>query len=155
MPSPQSTLEKLIGTCRNVAPGGWVELQDWDLEYVSDDGTLTEEHDFRKWNNAFIKGLETIERDPRPGHKLCSYAEHAGFTNIYAEKFKIPMGPWPKDPVMKQTGMMNLAQMLDGMEAFSLKIFEMLQWSRDETEVFLAKVRKEMKAGKFHSYATL
>lgn len=109
----------------------------------------------RKWNDAFIKGLGTINRDARPGYKLRSWAESAGFINIHEEKFKIPMGPWPKDPVLKQTGMMNLVQMLDGLEAFSMKIFEMLGWGKEETEVFLAKVRKEMKAGKSHSYARL
>lgn len=75
--------------------------------------------------------------------------------NIREEKFKVPMGSWPKDPVLKQTGMMNLVQMLDGIEAFSLKIFDLLGWSREETEVFLAKVRKEMKGNIFHVYAML
>lgn len=45
------------------------------------------------------------------------------------------MGSWPKDPYLKKTGLMNLVQMLDGMEAFSLKTFDLLGWSRLETEV--------------------
>ena len=75
---------------------------------------------------------------------------------MHEEVFKIPMGPWPRDPVLKQIGMMNLAQMVEGLEAFTAKIFvDILGWSKEETDVFLAKVRKEMKARDFHSYATL
>lgn len=132
-----------------------MELQDFDYLYISDDGTLTDEHDFLKWDKLFLDGLDAINRSGRPAHKLRSYAEAAGFVNIREEKLKMPLGPWPKDPELKQIGMMNLVQMLDGAEAFSLKTLEAMGWSRSEIEVFLAKVRKEMKAGKFHAYAPL
>ena len=75
--------------------------------------------------------------------------------NIRVEFFKVPMGSWPKDPDLKKTGLMNLVQMLDGMEGFSLKIFELAGWSTAETEVFLTHVRKEMKSNKSHTYLPL
>ena len=130
-------------------------LQDFNYLYTSDDGTLTEDHDLMKWNKLFLDGLDTINRGGRPAYKLRSYAEAAGFVNIREEKLKMPLVPWPKNPELKQIGMMNLVQMLYGAEAFSLKILELLDWSRTEIEVFLAKVRKEMKSGGFHAYASL
>lgn len=45
--------------------------------------------------------------------------------------------------------------MLDGIQVFSTKIFEKLGWSYEETDVFLADVRKKMKTEKPHVYATL
>ncbi|SPO01214.1 uncharacterized protein DNG_03961 [Cephalotrichum gorgonifer] len=139
---------------KNLKPGGWVEFQDYD-DYRSDDGTLTDDTHFRKWNRALSKGLVSINRDPCPGPKLRSYAEKAGFVNIREEIFKIPLGPWAKDPELKQIGMMNLVQMLDGLEAFSLKMFDMMGYTRAETEVLLANVRKELKGRAFHAYGTL
>lgn len=103
----------------------------------------------------FLDGLAAINRTGVPGRQLRSYAEKAGFTNIREEMFKVPMGTWPKDPALKKTGMMNLVQMLDGMEGFSLKTFDLLGWTRNETEAFLANVRREMKGNMFHSYAPL
>lgn len=148
--------EPLLGLAnrylRNLNPGGWVELQDFDLEYTSDDGTLTDEHCFRQWNKLLLEGLAAIGRTGCPGRQLRGWAEEAGFIDIHEAKLKVPMGSWPKDPYLKKTGMMNLVQMLDGMEAFSLKTFDLLGWSRPETEVFLANVRREMKGNKFHSY---
>lgn len=138
-----------------MAPGGWVELQDWDVKSVSDDGTLTPEHDYYKWNRLFLESMETINRTVRPGPMLRSYAEAAGFVNIREEKFKVPLGPWPKDPELKNLGMMNLVQALEGLEAFSLKTLETMGWSRIEIEVFLASVQRELKGSKFHTYAPL
>lgn len=138
-----------------MAPGGWIELQDFDLKYRSDDGTLTPEHDYYKWNDLFLAGLESINRTARPGPMLRSYVEAAGFINIREEKFKIPLGPWPKDPELKQIGMTDLVQLLDGLEGFSLKTLEAMGWSPNEIEVFLASVRQDMKTGGFHAYAPL
>lgn len=125
------------------------------MKYRSDDGTLTPDHDYYKWNDLFLAGLDSINRDARPGPKLRSYAEAAGFINIREEMFKIPLGPWPKDPELKQIGLIDLVQLLDGLEGFSLKTLEALEWSRNEIEVFLASVRRDMKSGGFHAYAPL
>jgi len=37
-------------------------------------------------------------QEPCPGPKLKKWAEDAGFVNVQEHVFKIPMGPWPKDP---------------------------------------------------------
>ncbi|SPO03565.1 related to methyltransferase [Cephalotrichum gorgonifer] len=136
----------------NLTPGGWVEFQDYDIDYRSDDRSLTEDHHFRKWNKVLVKALTDIDRDPCPGPKLRSYAEKAGFVNIREEVFKVPLGPWAKDPYLKHIGMINLVQMLDGLEAFSLKVFDMIGYSEAETQVLLAKVRDEVKGRAFHAY---
>jgi hypothetical protein len=40
-----------------------------------------------------------------------------------------------------------------GLEGLSMAIFtRILEWTKEETEVFLASVRKEMKDTKIHSY---
>ena len=136
-------------------PGGWAELQDFDYLYTSDDGTLTEDSDYYNWNRLFLDGLDSVNRDGRPAQRLREYAEAAGFINITEVKLKMPLGPWPKDPELKQIGMMNLVQMLDGVEGFSLKTLEAMGWSRIEIDVYLAKIRRELKAGRFHAYAPL
>ena len=145
----------MVAFDRNLAPGGWVELQDFDATCTSDDGTLTPEHDLSKWNELFNASMESINRTARPCAMLRSHAEAAGFINIREVKLKVPLGPWPKDPELKQIGMTDLVQLLDGLEGFSLKTLEAVGWSQSEIEVFLASVRREMKSGKFHAYAPL
>ena len=125
------------------------------MAHTSDDGTLTPEHEFSRWNELFLAGLESINRTGRPCAMLRSHAEAAGFINIREVKMKVPLGPWPKDPELKHIGMMNLVQVLDGLEAFSLKTLEATGWSRMEVDVFLANVRREIKSNQCHTYLPL
>ena len=49
-------------------------------------------------------------------------AEGAGFVNLHERKFKVPLGPWPRDTLLKETGMMNLVQQLEEIEVRGLPL---------------------------------
>ncbi|KAK2759250.1 methyltransferase domain-containing protein [Colletotrichum kahawae] len=140
----------------NTNPGGWVEFQDYDLLYRSDDGSLTDDHHTSKWTKDFLDGFKSIGREPCPGPKLEGWAEEAGFTNIKHQTFKLPIGPWPLDPYYKDVGMTNMIMLLDGLEGFTLRMFcSVLGWTKEEVQVLLMMVRKELKAPAFHAYYNL
>ncbi|KAK1487177.1 TAM domain methyltransferase [Colletotrichum cuscutae] len=76
-----------------------------------------------------------------------------GFQNVKHRHYKIPIGPWAKDPSLKDIGMGNLIQMLEGLDAFTLKLFfTALDWTREKALVLLSQVRQEMKACETHVY---
>ena len=119
--------------------------------YVSEDGTLTDEHYTRKWIKTLLNLSKKTGREPCPGPKLENWLRGAGFQNVHAEKYRFPMGPWPKDPKLKGVGMLNLRQALDGLEAFSLRLFcDVGKWTEQEVTVLLANVRKELKDPSIH-----
>jgi hypothetical protein len=140
---------------RNLAPGGWAEFQELDLTFRSDDGSLTEDHYLLKWANTITGFLNSINRDCSPGVKVRQWAEDAGFTNVQEQIIKVPIGPWPKDPHFKEVGLINAAQLLDGLEALSLKPLAAVGFSEAETLVLVAKVRDELKKRAFHAYYTM
>lgn len=41
--------------------------------------------------------LLMCNRDPSPGLSLHKWVTEAGFENITEVKYKLPIGPWPKD----------------------------------------------------------
>lgn len=82
----------------NTAPGGFVELQDFDLEYYSEDGSLKEDMAIRTWQKAGLEASRSFQRDPCPGPKLERWVKDAGFENVTVQRYKIPIGPWAKDP---------------------------------------------------------
>ncbi|KAI8296449.1 Secondary metabolism regulator LAE1 [Colletotrichum sp. SAR 10_98] len=130
----------------NLNPGGWVEFQDSDFNYYSDDGTLTEEHQFKQWSKDLVSALESVGRDSCPGPKLKDWVKDAGFQNISHTRLKVPVGPWPKDKWYSDLGAMNLTQLLDGLEGFSMRVFcGILGQTQTEAQVLLAAVRKELK----------
>lgn len=144
---------KLVGQAfRNTKPGGWAEFQDFDPSYYSDDGSLKEEHSIFKYITIFINAAKSFGRDSKPGPQLEGWMKDAGFENIVAEKFRLPIGPWPKDKHLKTIGAWNLVQLEDGLEGFTLRLFtQHLDWKYEEVEVMLAKVRKDLRDPRIHA----
>ena len=57
---------------------------------------------------------------------------------------------------MKEIGIYNLQQYLNGIEAFALRpLCEGLGWREEEVLVFMAAVRKALKDPKIHGYYNL
>ncbi|OHF02529.1 hypothetical protein CORC01_02224 [Colletotrichum orchidophilum] len=137
----------------NLNPGGWAEFQDWDYMLYSDDGT-TEGTELLKWMGYFMDACEALGRDGQVGPKLETLVrENTGLINIVHKPFKIPAGPWAKDAHLKDIGMCNLIQMLDGLEAFTLRLLcGVLGWTKEEVLVLLTGVRNELRTGKAHAW---
>jgi hypothetical protein len=91
-------------------------------------------------------------RESCPGPKLEGWARDAGFANVTHQRFRLPIGAWPKDAHLKQVGLYNIAQIMAGLEAFSLRIFcGVLGWEGEEVLALLAKVRAELQDPKLHA----
>lgn len=83
---------------RNLKPGGWAEFLDFDLIHRSDDGSLTKDNQILVNCVELVKAAEKLGQDGRPGPKLKKWAEDAGFINVKERVYKIPIGPWAKNP---------------------------------------------------------
>lgn len=77
-------------------PGGWVEFQDWDPFLYSEDGT-TKGTGIEKYYTVIRAAFQKVGRVFGPGPKLEEWMREAGFVDVHVEKFKLPMGAWPKD----------------------------------------------------------
>ncbi|KAF4540124.1 Methyltransferase domain-containing protein [Lasiodiplodia theobromae] len=137
----------------NVRPGGWVELQGFDLHYRTDDGSVKPDAYITKFVETIEQGCAKIGKEFYTGPKLGDWLKNAGFKNVHVDLYKVPSGPWPKDKLMREIGTINLLQALDGMEGFSLRLFTgVLGWTAEEVNVFCAKVRQELKGKSIHPY---
>ncbi|KAK6220117.1 UMTA methyltransferase [Colletotrichum tabaci] len=137
----------------NLNPGGWVEFQDMRIQLYSDDETLEKNgKSTMEWIGTFVKALQSIGREPNPGPLLEGWVrEHGGFNHIAHQKFKMPLGPWPKEQYYKDLGLLNLAQILKGLEGGSMRLFcGVLGWTTEEVLELLAGVRQELKSNQLH-----
>jgi len=143
---------KLVKNCFKFAsPGGWVEFQDYDLKWYSDDETLKPDSALAKWLDLFYEAASKTGRDHRPGIKLEGWVRDAGFTEIYHQKFRLPVGRWPKDERLKMVGAWNLVNCLEGIEGFTMGLFtRMLGWTAEEVQALLVGVRKDLQDHKIH-----
>lgn len=140
----------------NTSSGGWVEFQDFNWLYYSEDGTLKEDSHTFKWISNLLKASRQIGREPSPGPRLEGWVKDAGFSNVTHQKFKFPIGPWPKDQRLKDLGLLNVTQALGGLEAFSMRLYcSVLGWKEEDVYILLDNVRKELRSGKLHCQVDL
>ncbi|KMU72494.1 UMTA protein [Coccidioides immitis RMSCC 3703] len=77
----------------------------------------------------------------------------AGFVDVVENRFKVPLGPWPKDPHLKELGKYNRLQWQEGIEGWTMLLLtNFLGWTRDEVELYLAEVRRGLRNSKIHAY---
>lgn len=127
-------------------------MQDFDAMYYSQDNTLAADSNIKRWLTTLFGASEQFGRHPAPGRELKNWMEAAGFRNIGSRKIMMPVGPWPKDPKLKEIGTYNLVQTLTGLEAFTLRLFcNVLGWAEEEVTVLLAGVRNELKNPRIHA----
>ena len=136
----------------HLVPGGWVELEDFDIDYYSTDGTLTPDHALRRWLTTAYEAEATTKRTLRPGKNLEEWVKDAGFVDVQVLRTPCPLGRWPKDKRLKQIGLYNWTQLWEGLEGMSLRLYiDLLGWQREELEVLLAQVRKDLQDPAVHA----
>ncbi|RDW74836.1 S-adenosyl-L-methionine-dependent methyltransferase-1 [Coleophoma cylindrospora] len=140
---------------KHTLPNGIVEFTDYDLTYRSDDGTL-DNTTLKAWGDDLPRAGRMMGREPCPGLYLEKWVREAGFTNIEHKVYKIPLGPWPADKHLKMLGAYNYLMLMQGIEAFSLRLFiNVLKWSYEEVQVLLVKVRNDLKDRRIHAYTEM
>lgn len=127
-------------------PGGWVEFQDFDMEFYTRNGEFKPGCAMDTWTKIVVDGLQKMGVEPEPGPKLEKWLTKAGFTNVHQEVHPIPVGVWPKSKKMKEIGALDYHQFLEGLEGISMHIFtNTAGWKPEEVQVFLVEVRKDLK----------
>ena len=118
-----------------------------------DDGTLTEDHAVYKWSKHMREAMTSIGQPLDFGRHYKRTMEGAGFVDVKEEIYKWAISPWPKAEKEKTLGAWERVNFLEGLPAFSLRIFtQILGWSAEETEVLMAAVRLDIKNKAIHAY---
>jgi len=93
-----------------------------DILFQSDDGSLPLNDIMVEWSNRFREIGENIGKTFRIAERCKRHIEDAGFINVVEKKYKIPVGPWSSDPLMKELGRWNLLHCYTGAEGWGLRL---------------------------------
>ncbi|KAJ5817017.1 hypothetical protein N7447_009250 [Penicillium robsamsonii] len=140
----------------HLRPGGWIELQEFEVMLKSDDDSMC-------LAPALCEFLERLTQASEAFHRPMNIAEghwqrlvEAGFEDVRDEVYKVPSSVWARDPVQKEIGRYNQCSLLMAVESYSLALFtRVLGWSNNDTQVFLAGVRRDIKNPAVHTYCKL
>ncbi|KIL90145.1 hypothetical protein FAVG1_06884 [Fusarium avenaceum] len=135
-------------------PGGWVESHETSSIITSDDESVAPRSAMDQWGRFFIEGGKklgstfTVIEDEIQKKEM----EKAGFVDIHEFEYKCPIGGWPKDPVLKEMGRYVQFMLETDTEGTVLFMAHTLGWSKEEIQVYIAHLRKEMRAGNSNAY---
>jgi hypothetical protein len=106
--------------------------------------------------DKFQEIADSIGAAPDAPWSYRAWMVEAGFQNVHEHIFKIPTSPWPRDPRLKKIGALELVNVMEGAQAFLLRGYTAnLGKTREELEILLLQMRKELMNQRFHSYVSL
>lgn len=133
---------------QNLAPGGWVEYQEWSpWGLYGADESMDERlrHSaMMRYQEIVAEGAARIGRDVKLVPRLKEWLAEAGFVDVVERRILCPNNPWPSDPEDKLIGRYAQVSAFDGMEAASVKICPIVGMTAEQTKELMGEVRKEM-----------
>jgi len=137
----------------SLRPGGWIEGQECYFYPTSDDSSLPEDSAFKRWHDYLTEASIKSNRRLLTAAKIKGWFVEAGFVDVVETVIKLPNGPWPKNPRMKEIGAYQMSALLDGLDAISLSLFtRVLGWDIEDVDSFLTEVKAHLKNKGVHSY---
>ncbi|KAF3480863.1 uncharacterized protein GIQ15_06210 [Arthroderma uncinatum] len=137
----------------NLMPGGYIEAKETDVYATCDDDSIPEDCYLRQWESNCIKACSLIGQTLTAPENIKKWIQDAGFVDVKEQQFKLPINTWPKDPELKLAGRYQNVQYSDAIQPYALGLLvEVLGWSREEMEVFLVGLRKDLSNRSYHGY---
>ncbi|OLN92291.1 Phosphoethanolamine N-methyltransferase 3-like protein 1 [Colletotrichum chlorophyti] len=141
---------------RACKPGGWVQSGEAEVEFRSDDDTIaTDSAMATVWWKMYLEGGAKLGRafDVVSKGLQRKALEEAGFVDIVEKNYKLPVGGWPADPMLAEVGRYVQLTMENDIEGYTLLMWNnILNWPKDEYQIFLMNLRKELRSKSIHSY---
>ncbi|KAG6069576.1 hypothetical protein E4U16_007601 [Claviceps sp. LM84 group G4] len=140
---------------RCCTPGGWLESVEYEPAFHSDDGALELEPVLASWGELFRDAAKFLKRPLSVQHIQKKAFNEAGFVEEREVRYKIPLGPWPKDRKLAEVGRFAGAAVDNDLQGYSQMLWQSLERPADEFHVWLGTVRKALRNPKVHCYYTV
>lgn len=154
--TPEGWVELYDKCYQALAPGAWIEQIELDVRLYSDDGSLHKDSYLGGWGDNFIGCSERSGRSLLTQETMRGAMEKAGFVDTHETVYKIPVGPWPRDKLLKETGRLQYLHWTTALEGWAMWLLTKFgapsPWSADEVQVYLGKVRSELRNPRVHAF---
>jgi hypothetical protein len=138
----------------HTAPGGWVELSDFDAWASTDDDSLPVDSPYHTYQVALDEAATLFGKKMNVGPLHKERLAEAGFVDIVEVKIKVPLSPWPRDLRLKELGKYMQVQMLDAVESYGLApLTRVLGWDSTRVQDLIVGVRQDLRNRNYHMYS--
>ena len=153
----------------SLAPGGWIEIADYDAGRFPSTATSTSSaFEFSntttsspspsppvplpRLRNLYNSMMEASFKASRPlglFYMHPSYLEEAGFVDVQTTHVNCPVGVWSDDPAQRAIGKLMLVVVLEGLEASTLRLLTSVGdrervWSAEEVRAEVQGAKDEI-----------
>jgi hypothetical protein len=133
-----------------------MEVSDFVRPIVALDDTFGPHNPLWQWNANHVVAARSKGQPFVTPEQVTRWMTEVGFEDVVVKNYLVPTNPWPKDRKMKNLGTYMMINMLEGVEAFTLRLWtQQLGWSRERIQLFLALVRKDIRNRNIHSASQL
>ncbi|KAF4539421.1 Methyltransferase type 11 [Lasiodiplodia theobromae] len=137
----------------HLRPGGWTELACMMPVPECDDGSMPPDCAYVEACSVFRRIGEAMGVDFLDPKRYKHFLEDAGYVNVEQRLFKMPSSEWPKDKRLKTIGALERLNVVEGGEAFLVRgVTKQLGMTREQMEVLLARMRKELNSNRIHAW---
>lgn len=124
-------------------PGGWLEMQELNHQPTFY-GEAANRSAIKKYCDLIVQGVQSQGISVTGFGDMRSLMTARGFVNIEEKRFMWPLGTWAKGRHHRNLGILLKQNFLMVVEALALRPLSHLGWSREEIQVLLAEVRREL-----------
>jgi SAM-dependent methyltransferase len=137
---------------RALKPGGYLEQAEYSAQFTSDDDTIPPGGGIEAWNQVGPACHKQLNRELQVLESMRQHMLDAGFGEVVEHRYKWPIGPWPKNPLLKDLGQWARAHVETGLENWTLRLLtSVLGWTADEVRLLCANVRREIRNPRVHA----
>jgi len=136
-------------------PGGFLEHFDNSCNFVSDDGTITEDSPLGQFAKVMWEGGKKFGQTFRLYEDDIQRTgmEAAGFVDVQFRDYKVPFTPWPADPKMQELGAWAKFATMQDIHGYMVYIWSsIMNWTPEEIEVYIAHFRRQVNNLRYHPY---
>lgn len=132
-------------------PGGYVEMQEYDAEFFADDDSC----DRARWSVTWTTQLDEASKGFNKRINVAQFQKQwfidAGFVDVKEEVHRIPVGPWTKDPHLKELGKWERIHMQMSVDSHTPALFSrILGYNPDQARVLMEQVKAEIRDKSLH-----
>ena len=121
-----------------MAPGGYLEFQDYGCELFLSDGSKLEginpEHPLSTYMFHLNSAAERAGRPLTIGRGIAERMRKAGFVDVHQQIAIWPLGSWPKQQGLKELGRWGNLGMIDGAYVFTLHLLTREGWTQEQVK---------------------
>ncbi|KAF9879205.1 methyltransferase domain-containing protein [Colletotrichum karsti] len=140
----------------NITPGGYLELQEAEMSFLSDDGSLPSDAAIVRFADLLTQAGTKFGRNFVVASQLKTLMTEVGFEDVTLARYKWPINDWPKDPKFKEIGTWSYENAMMAADGLAMApLTRAFDWSREEVEVFLTDVRKDIRNRSYHTYVPM